>query len=303
MNTFLIYLKQRKKIFEETSKRYLDFNFSFGKDLVKAIKYSFFSGGKRIRPILLFLFFESFTNLKYSFFDKKFLDYIFPPAFALECIHTYSLIHDDLPSMDNDDYRRGKPTCHKVFGEAIAILAGDALLNYAYEVLTHWKSDFIDIKIFYELKNQVSKIISKSTGVEGLVVGQAADLELEKFCSENLEEQIKFIIENKTVKLIKASVLSGYILSLDKKDNYKYIEKLAKNIGFIFQLVDDILDYEKEKKEGKKTFATLFGIEKVKDLLNFYKKDALEICEKLEKNGYKLKIIKDLIYFLSERKN
>ena len=302
MNTFLIYLEQRKKIFEEISKSYFNFSFPFGKDLIEAIKYSFFSGGKRIRPVLLFLFFESFTNLKYNLFDTKFLDYIFPPAFALECIHTYSLIHDDLPSMDNDDYRRGKPTCHKVFGEAIAILAGDALLNYAYEVLANWESVFIDIKTFYELKDRVFKIISKSCGVEGLVIGQAADLELERFCSKNLEEQVKFIIENKTVKLIKASALSGYILSLDKKDNYKYIEKLAKDIGFIFQLVDDILDYEKEKKEGKKTFATLFGIEKAKDLLNFYKREALEICEKLEKRGYKLKIVKDLIYFLKDRK-
>ncbi len=302
MNTFSIYLELKRKIFEKISKKYFNFDPPFGKDLINAIKYSFFSGGKRIRPILLFLFFESFTKLNYSFFDEKFLNYIVPPAFALECIHTYSLIHDDLPSMDNDDYRRGKPTCHKIFGEAVAILAGDALLNYAYEILATWKSSFIDLNAFQNIKEKIFKLISEFSGIKGLVLGQAADLELENFSSKNLENQIKFIIENKTVKLLKASILSGYVLSLDSKDNYKYVEKLAENIGFIFQLVDDILDYEKEKKEGKKTFATIFGIEKARDLVNIYKKESFEICKRFEKNGYKIKIIKDLINFLSERR-
>ena len=300
MNTFLIYMENKRKFFDNYAQSFFSFSFSYGKKLVEAMKYSFFSGGKRIRPILLYLFFESFTDLKYSFEDEKFLSYIFPPSFAIETIHTYSLIHDDLPSMDNDDYRRGKPTCHKIFGEATAILAGDALLNYAYEVLIDWESDFV--KDFQEIKSKVLKTISKASGAHGLVIGQEADIELENFEDENLESQLNFIIENKTVKLLRASILSGFILSKNKNIDIKLIYNLGTYIGFIFQLIDDILDYEKEKKENKKTFATLFGIEKTKSLAKEYKKKAYFILDDLESKGYKLKIIKDFVDFLYHRK-
>lgn len=251
--------------------------------IYEAMSYSVNSGGKRFRPILSALTYEAITG---NFDD------IIEFACALEFIHTYSLIHDDLPSMDDDDYRRGNLTCHKVFGEAIAILAGDALLNLAFEVMINkLKKDF-DYKYL-----EAMELISKSSGVKGMIGGQAKDI-----LSENKKiskDELIFIHQNKTAKLIQSSIMTGAIIAGLNKNIILELEEISYLIGIAFQIQDDILDVTSDMevigkptfsddKNNKSTYVTLFGIDKSKeDYLN-YSNQALI---RLEKLGFKDKFI------------
>jgi geranylgeranyl diphosphate synthase type II len=201
-------------------------------------------------------------------------DIILPYATALELIHTYSLIHDDLPEMDNDDFRRGKPSNHKVFGTANAVLAGDGLLNTAYSLL---------FDECFKGNNYVSaaKYICDCAGINGMIAGQSADL-LHENDSNPTEESLKFIYENKTGKLISAAVMTPSILCGGKY--YPELKEFAKNLGYLFQLTDDILDVDgkfeslgksvgKDKSEGKLTGVSIYGLENCKlrvDLVGDY---------------------------------
>lgn len=219
----------------------------------ESLKYSLLLGGKRIRPVLMYAVGE-LLNVEQSKLNSY--------ALALELIHTYSLIHDDLPEMDNDDYRRGKPSNHKVFGTGLAVLAGDGLLNTAYSIL------FEECLKGTEYVS-AAKYICDCAGVYGMIAGQAADLEHEN--DDNIDEtNLDFIYENKTAKLIMAAVTVPSILCGGKY--YTELKAFGRELGYLFQLTDDILDVEgdfekvgksigKDADEGKYTYVRLFGIE------------------------------------------
>jgi len=189
--------------------------------------YSLEAGGKRIRPLLLFATLDAF-----GIDPKKGI----PAAAAIEMIHTYSLIHDDLPSMDNDDLRRGKPTNHKVFGDAIAILAGDALLTYSFEVINMLSDDFAPPTV----KTKLIIEMAKAAGAEGMVGGQVADMEGEnKILSL---DELEYIHIHKTGKLLKFSVVAGAIMAHANESLLQNLSSFAHHLGLAFQIQDDILD-------------------------------------------------------------
>src|SRR6267154_124261 len=222
----------------------------------QAMRYSVFAGGKRIRPILCLETARIFdTNVTPALH----------PACAMEMIHTYSLIHDDLPALDNDDLRRGKPTCHKKFGEATAILAGDALLTLAFETLAN-------APIEPARRVAILSEVAASAGtVNGMVGGQVADLEAEGRAIEPAE--LEYIHRSKTAALIRASVVSGAIGGGADENNVARLKRFGETIGWAFQVVDDILDVEesstalgktagKDAAQKKATYPALYGLEK-----------------------------------------
>ncbi|NLW69547.1 MAG: polyprenyl synthetase family protein [Eubacteriaceae bacterium] len=234
--------------------------------IYEAMGYSLFGGGKRIRPRLMIASCELVGG------DRAFIEPLFS---ALEMIHTYSLIHDDLPCMDDDDYRRGKPTSHRVFGEANAVLAGDALLNLAYETL---------FKGYLEVENKSSYnkaclILSQAAGCGGMVGGQTADLQNDETCRD--EKILKFIYSNKTGALIRAGILCGALSADISAEKFDRLDNFSRCLGMLFQLTDDILDMDGENPEqGKATYAALLGKEGCLEIINKYlnqANDALEI--------------------------
>ncbi len=234
-----IYLKEKRELIDSYLKTYFENSYS-NSVLIDAMKYSLFAGGKRIRPILALASYETCGG------DPK---DILPQASAIELIHTYSLIHDDLPAMDNDELRRGKPTSHKLFGEAIAILAGDALLTEAFYMMTINSSKIRPLLLIKAISD-----IAVSAGVSGMVGGQALDI-----FSENKEpdkEIVDLIHIKKTAALIKSSVRIGAILADSSGDKLEALTRYGENIGIAFQIIDDILDVEGTTEElGKPTGA------------------------------------------------
>lgn len=220
----------------------LDYDKSLQHKVIDSIKYSLFSGGKRIRPMLTILTYKEFSK------EDDSLDTILPFAAAIEMIHTYSLIHDDLPAMDDDDFRRDKPTNHKVYTEGIAILAGDGLLNMSMEILLRHIENLEDKD---ELKRAIRamKYIYSATGVNGMIGGQTIDIDfnLEDYTEDTCENMYKL----KTGALIKASVVVGGILAGVEADNITKLAKFGENIGLAYQFEDDLLDEEKDPDSGE----------------------------------------------------
>src|SRR3989304_4175685 len=262
------YMKEKRELIDS----YLESYFSIPSEpfvLHEAMRYSLFAGGKRIRPILALASYEACGENPKD---------ILPYATSLELIHTYSLIHDDLPSMDNDDLRRGKPTNHKVFGEAMAILAGDALLTEAFLMLSN-NPHSSSLKLSDLIK--IIREVSLASGVHGMVGGQALDI-----FSENIEpdkDTLNFIHLHKTAALITASVRMGAILANIKEKKLKALTEYGTGIGLAFQIIDDILDIEgnaeelgktagSDMKMKKMTYPALCGTEKsrqkAKDLIS-----------------------------------
>ena len=250
------YLKQRKSLVEEA----LDNSLSIQKPetIYQAMRYSLLAGGKRLRPILCLATCELTGGS---------IDVAMPTACALEMIHTMSLIHDDLPAMDNDDYRRGKLTNHKVYGEDIAILAGDGLLAYAFEYVAANTQNVPAERIV-----RVIACLGHTVGAAGLVGGQVLDLESEGK-SDISSETLTFIHTHKTGALLKASVVSGAILAGASAEDINKLSQYAQNIGLAFQIIDDILDITatdeelgktagKDLQAQKATYPSLWGIEK-----------------------------------------
>lgn len=239
------------------------------KTLRDAMKYSLDAGGKRLRPVLLL------SACEFAGGDSKLA---LPYACAIEFIHTYSLIHDDLPSMDNDDLRRGMPTNHKVFGEGMAILAGDALLTTAFEIMAK------DMMMYFGNASELSKRINamyaiiKGAGIQGMIAGQSADIECEG--KTDIEKNmLPFIHKNKTAALIIAAVQAGLYLGGADKQMFNDMTNYADNLGMAFQIADDILDVKGEKvklgktpgkdeKSSKLTYVSLNGLEEGEKLLN-----------------------------------
>lgn len=234
-----------------------------------AMRYSILAGGKRIRPVLLLAVCELFGGQTKA---------ALPFACALEMIHTYSLIHDDLPAMDDDGYRRGKPTNHKVFGEAVAILAGDGLLNLAYEIMAE------QCEKSFEFRNiQAMTVIAKAAGVTGMIGGQTADV---LNAQENADADTLFYIhQHKTGKLIQSAMLAGAILGGADKPALDTIGTLGEKIGFAFQIKDDILDVtgsleqlgktvHADERGHKTTYVSVYGLAKAE---NEYRR----LCEEI----------------------
>ena len=287
-------IKDDKEIIEGHLKKILDIKLSYSKIIIDSMSYSLFVGGKRLRPIL---FIETLKLFNIDF--EKYLDI----ACVLEMIHTYSLIHDDLPAMDNDDLRRGKPTNHKVYGEDIAILAGDSLLNLSYEILF----DFV-----YKNNTQnnilACRVISKNAGIYGMIGGQVSDV-----INENKDidvENLEYIHYNKTAKLIVASILSaGYISNCNGED-ISYLKNYAYNIGMAFQISDDILDIVgnsntigktvgKDEQYGKNTYPKYFGLEDSKLKLRRHIENAKK--EILKIDNERVKFFTELADFIGNR--
>ena len=257
-------LKYRVDYIEKLLKEYMPEEKGYQKTIFEAMNYSLKAGGKRLRPILTL---EACRIVGGNEED------VIPFAIAIEMIHTYSLIHDDLPALDNDDLRRGRPTNHKVYGDAMAILAGDGLLNYAFEIML---SSSIGKENPAKYLNAINEI-AKSSGVYGMIGGQVVDIESE---DKNIEmEKLDFIHLNKTAAIIVGCMRAGAIIGDATEEQLENITKYATNIGLSFQIADDILDITgDESKLGKKvgsdidnnksTYPSLIGLEKSKEIAN-----------------------------------
>ena len=273
-------MNERVEQIEQILDQYLPPKEGLQKTVLTAMNTTVKAGGKRLRPMLI--------NETYKMFGGE-GDIVKPFMAAIEMIHTYSLIHDDLPALDNDDYRRGQKTCHIVYGEDMAILAGDALLNYAYEVATK----AFDLADQDEMMNVVEavKILARKPGIYGMIGGQVADVELEG--TPISMEQILFIHKNKTSALIEACMMIGAVLAGASKEDVMAMEECGEYIGLAFQIQDDILDLTgdeeeigkpvgSDEKNHKTTYVTLKGLEQsAKDVEEISKK-AIEILARYE---------------------
>lgn len=258
---------------------------TYNKIIFDAMGYSINIGGKRIRPILLLLTYKMY---------KEDYQEVMPIAAAIEMIHTYSLIHDDLPCMDNDDLRRGKPTNHKVFGEAVAVLAGDGLLNEAMDVM---------FKYCINKKPCVLKacsIITNASGSCGMIAGQVVDI-----LSENKKiskDELHYMHEKKTGELIKAPIVAGAILAEASDNDIDTLRAFGEKLGLAFQIKDDILDIigdtkklgkstKSDEKDNKSTFVTYYGLEECKNMCCTLTEECFELLDKIDKDTTELKTL------------
>lgn len=259
-------------------------------EITDAMWYSITAGGKRIRPVL---------TLEFCRVCGSDVNNALSAACALEMIHTFSLIHDDLPCMDDDDMRRGKPSCHKKYGEAMALLAGDALLNYAYEVIVD------DENVSSETRIKLISDLSKSVGVAGMIGGQVIDT---TYSGEFNEETLLDMYSMKTGALLKTACKMGCIAAQADTHKIKCAESFAEKLGLAFQIIDDILDISGDEKLlgkpigsdaecGKVTYASLNGIEKSRLFARKLTDEALEILDEFENN----ELLKELTRYLLNR--
>lgn len=245
--------------------------------LHRAMSYSLCAGGKRIRPVLLLAAFDVFPSENNPL----------PAAVAVECLHTYSLIHDDLPCMDNSDLRRGKPTCHKAFDEPIALLAGDALLTHALTLLADAYADKPELAV------ELVRVLGNAAGSRRLIGGQVEDMLGER--GEASAERLDFIHENKTAALITAAVEMGFILGNAAPKVRNAAREIGHAVGIAFQIIDDILDETSDAEtmgkpvhadlENRKlTYPRFHGMQKSRDRANALSERAVEICQKIGGN-------------------
>ncbi|MGE5614162.1 MAG: polyprenyl synthetase family protein [Bacillota bacterium] len=287
--------ENRVKVINNALDDYLAIKDGPGSDVYRAAKYSLSAGGKRIRPVLALAVCDMLGGKRNE---------VLPYACAIEMIHTYSLIHDDLPAMDNDDYRRGVPSNHKVFGEGIAILAGDALLNKAYEVML---SDALSNKTDLMRKIKAMHIIAESAGIDGMIRGQAIDLESEH--AEISGDTLELMHKCKTGALITASVLSSAAICGATEEEFGFLREYAENIGIAFQIKDDIMDVKgsqdimgkaagKDAASGKSTFVTVYGMDESEKLLERAIDKAISAIDYFGENAA---FLKDIAMFVKER--
>ena len=288
-------MEKRLEQVQHILEMYLPKEEGFQKTVLEAMNYSMYAGGKRLRPILMLETYRLFGG------QGKVIE---PFMAAIEMIHTLSLIHDDLPALDNDEYRRGRRTTHVVYGEAMAILAGDALLNYAYETAVQ----------AFELEPENTRIgkalaiLSRKTGVYGMLGGQCVDVEA---AGKNItREKLDFIYRLKTSALIEASMMTGAALAGASKEQIQQIEAAARDIGLAFQIRDDILDVTStvdelgkpvfsDEKNEKTTYVTIEGIEKAKKDVEEISKRAICALKSMEKEN---EFLEELVISLVDRK-
>ena len=294
---FKEYLKEKKQLVEETIDKYLS-EFTYPVQIAEGMKYAVLNGGKRIRPILILMTLDLLGK------DEKLG---LPSGAALEMIHSYSLVHDDLPALDNDDYRRGKLTTHKKFGEAEGILIGDALLTHAFNVFTEKNENILSDKKIVE----IVRLASSYAGINGMIGGQMIDIESE---GKKIDmETLRYLHKNKTGKLLRLPIEIGCVIADTPRDIREKLEEYADLIGLAFQIKDDILDVEGDfEKLGKpvgsdvelekSTYPSIIGMAESKKLLN-------EIVEKAKKiiadnfSEEKGKMFIELADFIGNRDN
>ena len=289
-------LEKRTQNAWQVIESYLPKEDGFSRTLAEAVNYSMKAGGKRLRPVLMSAMYEMLGGKS---------DLVEPFMAAIEMIHTHSLIHDDLPAIDNDQYRRGKKTTHVVYGESAAILAGDALINYAYETafcafdLTKQPEEMLRVA-------KALKILGEKTGISGMLGGQGVDVENDG--RPLSKEMLDFIYENKTSALIEASLMIGAVLA--GEENLTEIQQIGSNIGIAFQIQDDILDVTSsqeelgkpvgsDEKNHKTTYVTLEGIEKAGEEVKRLTEQAVELLYQLP--GEK-EFLKEVFLYLCTRR-
>lgn len=289
-------LEKKTSRAEEILKKYLPKEEGFQKKVIEAMNYSVMAGGKRLRPVLMeesFLLFGGEGEI------------IEPFMAAIEMIHNYSLVHDDLPAMDNDEYRRGRKTTWKVYGDGMAVLAGDGLLNLAFETAA---ASFDMAGSGEELRRAAAalKILGKKSGVYGMIGGQTADVEAESD-GQISHERLMFIHENKTAALIQASMMIGAVLAGAGQEAVSALETAASDIGIAFQVQDDILDVVSteeilgkpvgsDEKNHKLTYVSLHGLEKSRQEVKEKSEEAIIILSSFQKrNKFLEELVKTLI--------
>lgn len=287
-------LKERIELIDRQLDKYLEVKDNPQNIIYEAMRYSVFAGGKRLRPVLMLLICEMCGGDTND---------VLPFACALEMIHTYSLIHDDLPAMDNDDLRRGQPTSHKKFGEATAILAGDALLNKAFEVVSAYSGNDASRAM------KAINILARSSGTEGMIGGQIVDM-----LSEDKEitlDELRYLHLNKTGAIIRSACAIGAVMAGAGDEQIKAVDGFAKNLGIAFQIQDDILDVTgteeelgkpigSDAEEGKNTYVSLLGIEKAAEMS---KEHSAAAKRALDTFGKKADILKQLTDYLTDRRS
>ena len=287
-------LKRHTEEIETIIASYLPKEEGYQKTVIEAMNYSFLAGGKRLRPMLMLETYRLFGG------SSKVIE---PFMAAIEMIHTYSLIHDDLPAMDNDEYRRGKKTTHVVYGEAMAILAGDALLNYAFETATlAFEMEPENLNI-----GKALRVLSQKAGIYGMVGGQTVDV-LAEGNADISKDKLDFIYRLKTGALIEASMLTGAILAGADTNEQKLVEKTAEMLGLAFQIQDDILDVTStvevlgkpigsDEKNNKITYVTYEGIEKSRQDVLQLSEQAIDNLNSLPvKNEFLTELMRYLIF-------
>ena len=277
---------------EEIIRRYLPEEAGFARTMAEAMNYSMCAGGKRLRPILLLETFRMFGE------DERVAE---PFMAGIEMIHTHSLIHDDLPAIDNDDYRRGRLTTHKVYGEAMGVLSGVSLLNYAYETML----GAFDLTSDKDRVIRALKIMSDKTGLYGMLGGQSVDVENDG--KEISREMLDYIYKNKTSALIEASMMTGAVLAGASEKELKVVEQAAENIGLAFQIQDDILDVtstqeelgkpiHSDEKNNKVTYVSLVGAPAAASRVKELSDHAVELLDDLDrKNGFLDLLVESLV--------
>ncbi|MFN6526671.1 geranylgeranyl diphosphate synthase CrtE [Nostoc sp. ChiSLP03a] len=289
------YLKERQKLCDNALDRSI--SVIYPEKIYEAMRYSLLAGGKRVRPILCLATCEMMGGT---------IDMAMPTACAVEMLHTMSLIHDDLPAMDNDDYRRGKLTNHKVYGEDVAILAGDGLLALAFESVAIETPQSVKREVVL----QVIARLGRALGASGLVGGQVVDLESEGKSDISLET-LNFIHKHKTAALLEACVVCGGLIANASPEDVQRLTRYAQNIGLAFQIIDDILDITstqeqlgktagKDQKAQKVTYPSLWGLEESRSKAQELVKEA---CVELEPFGDRAKPLQAIAHFIISRNN
>ncbi|MCL2065556.1 MAG: polyprenyl synthetase family protein [Candidatus Cloacimonetes bacterium] len=287
-------IKERREHINMVMDRYLPRKDDYPKEIHKAIRHTLFAGGKRLRPYI--------TILTYQLYRKKITDDLVRAAAGIELLHTYTLIHDDLPEIDNDEFRRGKKTCHVAFGSDVALLAGDALLIEAFNFVNN-------VNIKTEIKVKMLHDMAVLSGDKGLIAGQMQDI-----LSSNMEvtqKTLEFIHLNKTAKLIQLSSRFGAYMAEVPPCEMEKVDEFSKYLGLAFQITDDILDVEgsskdmgktigKDESAKKATYPSILGLEKSKQIAEEYTSAALEI---LDSYGERALLFKELAHELLLRKS
>ena len=274
-------LTKKTKEIEAVIREYLPAEEGFSRTMAQAMNYSMLAGGKRLRPMLI--------RETYRLFDGK-EEVVKPFMAGMEMIHTHSLIHDDLPALDNDDYRRGRLTTHKVYGEAMGVLSGVALLNRAYEVMI----SAFDLTEDKERVIAAMRIIADKTGINGMLGGQSVDVENDGKPLEH--KMLDYIYKNKTSALIEASMMTGAVLAGASEEELEVVEQAAENIGLAFQIQDDILDVtstqeelgkpiHSDEKNNKVTYVSLMGAPAAAGKVKELSEHAVELLNSLERKN------------------
>ncbi len=290
-------LNEKTARIEDMLAKFLPKEEGFQKTVIEAMNYSILAGGKRLRPMLMEETWKMFGGTG---------GLVEPFMAAIEMIHNYSLVHDDLPAMDNDAYRRGRKTTHVVYGEGMAVLAGDGLLNYAFETacLAFEKAQNPSE---YRKAAQAMTVLSRKAGIYGMIGGQCADIEAEEHQENITEELLLFIHEHKTAALIQCAMMIGAILAGADAGQIRAVEKCAWNIGIAFQIQDDILDITgsqeilgkpigSDEKNNKVTYVTIHGLEKSAEMAASLSNEAIQILSSFPgRNPFLEKLVEQLI--------